>query len=707
MFEKAPNFPRTGKIIMVRKPKPGTRVLRLYRKICSDLAEFVDLKAPAAVSMKQVIHTVTMDSVQQKPKEEGRFRGNILYTVDEVPRWYLCFVLGIQQYLMMFGTTVAYSYLVTPKLCIKESDPARGYITSTLFFVSGLGSLIQSTFGTRLPIIQGPSSVFLAPIFAILSLPQWKCPSEEEMLSATEEELQEIWQIRMREIQGAIIAASIFEIIIGLSGVIGIILQWLTPLVIVPSISLIGLSVFKEAASIASKNWGIAIITILLFVLFSQYLENINIPGCSYSRERGWKIEKLPVFKLFPVILTIVTAWVICFILTATDALGPTNPARTDLRVKTMYSSHWFRFPCPGNYHSKTNKQIYCACVLLKQSIRILRMLHFKFYVLLYMCFVKAVDMYVKNVTFEIKVDHLHLHFGLSGQWGLPTVTISPVLGMFAGILASVLKSIGDYYACARLACAPPPPTGAINRGIFAEGISSTISGIWGSGCGMTSYSQNIGAIGITKVASRRVIQYGAVTMMVFAVLGKFGAFLNIIPEPIIGGIICVMFALVTGVGLSNVQFIDFHSSRNTFILGFSLFMGITIPKWFSGHPGAIDVGNDVANQLISVLLNTSVFVGGLIAFVLDNSIPGTEEERGLIKWREQGLEQNRSEGDQLTWSSPSIYDLPFGMNLIKRYKIFKYIPISPTYDQNSLFGSVRSLFKKIIPQINCNRNID
>ncbi|XP_076349421.1 solute carrier family 23 member 2-like isoform X3 [Tachypleus tridentatus] len=544
------------------------------------------------------------------------------------------------QYLMMFGSTVAYSYLVTPKLCIPESDPARGYITSTLFFVSGLGTLIQSIFGTRLPIIQGPSSVFLAPIFAILSLSQWKCPSEEEMLSATEEELQEIWQLRMREIQGAITAASIFEIVIGFSGVIGIILQWLTPLVIVPTISLIGLSLFEEAASTASKNWGIAIITILLLVLFSQYLENINIPGCSYSRERGWKIEKLPVFKLFPVILTVVTAWVICFILTAADALGPTNSARTDLRVQTMNSSPWFRFPYPG-------------------------------------------------------------------QWGLPTVTISAILGMFAGILASVLESIGDYYACARLACAPTPPPSAINRGIFAEGISCIISGIWGSGCGMTSYSQNIGAIGITKVASRRVIQYGAVTMMIFAVLGKFGALLNIIPEPIIGGIICVMFALVTGAGLSNVQFIDLHSSRNIFILGISLFMGITIPKWFSGHPGIIDVGNDVANQLITVLLNTSVFVGGLIAFLLDNSIPGTDEERGLMKWREQGLEHNGSEGDQMTLSSPSTYDLPFGMNLIKRYKIFKYIPISPTYDQDSLFGSVRSLFKKIIPQINCNRNID
>ncbi|XP_076352600.1 solute carrier family 23 member 2-like [Tachypleus tridentatus] len=194
------------------------------------------------------IHT-TVDELKEsivQSKDKGRVRGDILYTVDEVPRWYLCVVLGIQQYLMMLGSTVACSYLLTPKLCIQESDPARGYITSTIFFVSGLGTLIQSTFGTRLPIIQGPSFIFLAPIFAILSLPQWKCPSEEEMLSATEEEVQEIWQIRMREIQGAIIVASIFEMVIGLTGVIGIMLQWLTPLVIVPTIALIGLSLLKN-----------------------------------------------------------------------------------------------------------------------------------------------------------------------------------------------------------------------------------------------------------------------------------------------------------------------------------------------------------------------------------------------------------------------------------------------------------------------------
>ena len=52
-----------------------------------------------------------------------------------------------------------------------------------------------------------------------------------------------------------------------------------------------------------------------------------------------------------------------------------------------------------------------------------------------------------------------------SGQWGLPTISAASVFGMLAGVLASMLESVGDYYACARIANVPPPPMHAINRG--------------------------------------------------------------------------------------------------------------------------------------------------------------------------------------------------------------------------------------------------
>ena len=50
-------------------------------------------------------------------------------------------------------------------------------------------------------------------------------------------------------------------------------------------------------------------------------------------------------------------------------------------------------------------------------------------------------------------------------------MTVAGVFGMLAGIIASAIESVGDYYACARLSGAPPPPTHAINRGIGTEGL--------------------------------------------------------------------------------------------------------------------------------------------------------------------------------------------------------------------------------------------
>lgn len=79
-------------------------------------------------------------------------------------------------------------------------------------------------------------------------------------------------------------------------------------------------------------------------------------------------------------------------------------------------------------------------------------------------------------------------------------MSLAGVFGMLAGILASMIESIGDYFACARLSGAPPPPDHAVNRGIAFEGIGCLLAGAWGSGNGTTSYSENIGAIGITKV---------------------------------------------------------------------------------------------------------------------------------------------------------------------------------------------------------------
>lgn len=91
-------------------------------------------------------------------------------------------------------------------------------------------------------------------------------------------------------------------------------------------------------------------------------------------------------------------------------------------------------------------------------------------------------------------------HLTDSGQWGMPTLSLAGVFGIIAGIICSMAESVGDYHACARLSGASPPPRHAINRGIGVEGIGSLLAGAFGTGNGTTSFSENVAALGITKV---------------------------------------------------------------------------------------------------------------------------------------------------------------------------------------------------------------
>ena len=80
-------------------------------------------------------------------------------------------------------------------------------------------------------------------------------------------------------------------------------------------------------------------------------------------------------------------------------------------------------------------------------------------------------------------------------------VTVAGVFGMLAGVLAGIVESVGDYFPCARFSGAPTPTVPAINRGILIEGLGCLFAGLIGTGNGTTSYSENIGALGITRVS--------------------------------------------------------------------------------------------------------------------------------------------------------------------------------------------------------------
>ena len=78
---------------------------------------------------------------------------------------------------------------------------------------------------------------------------------------------------------------------------------------------------------------------------------------------------------------------------------------------------------------------------------------------------------------------------------------------------------------------------------------------------------------------------------MTIGVVGKIGALFVSIPDPIVGGVFMVMFGMISAVGISNLQFADMNSSRNLFIVGFSIVFGLALPYYMENHPDAIETG--------------------------------------------------------------------------------------------------------------------
>ena len=167
-------------------------------------------------------------------------------------------MLSIQHFLCMFFSTISIPFLLYPALCIEETDPVRSHLVSTIIFISGVITLLQCTVGNRLPIIQGGTFSFLVPTFAVLSLPEWQCPAKELMTNMTYEDKTELWQTRMREVQGAITMAALFQVSLGSFGLIGLLLRYVTPLTIGPTIAMIGISLFTSAGNLAGQHWGIS-----------------------------------------------------------------------------------------------------------------------------------------------------------------------------------------------------------------------------------------------------------------------------------------------------------------------------------------------------------------------------------------------------------------------------------------------------------------
>ena len=96
---------------------------------------------------------------------DGNGSKGLIYGIEDKPPLFECLGLGFQHYLTMFGSTVAIPLLLAPAFGMQDDPAAIGWLISTMFFVSGITTLLQTTLGNRLPLVQGVPS------------PSWPRPS--------------------------------------------------------------------------------------------------------------------------------------------------------------------------------------------------------------------------------------------------------------------------------------------------------------------------------------------------------------------------------------------------------------------------------------------------------------------------------------------------------------------------------------------------
>lgn len=145
-------------------------------------------------------------------------------------------------------------------------------------------------------------------------------------------------------------------------------------------------------------------------------------------------------------------------------------------------------------------------------------------------------------------------------------------------------------------------------NGVLADGIGSMISGLFGAGPN-TAFSQNVGLLTLTKVASRHVMVVAGIILAALGVFPKISALISIMPQPVLGGVGVIMFGLVAAQGLKTLASIHLGDRELLIIsVAFALGIGVTVrPEILEAFPNSVQM-----------ILSSGISTGTLAALILN-----------------------------------------------------------------------------------------
>lgn len=167
-----------------------------------------------------------------------------------------------------------------------------------------------------------------------------------------------------------------------------------------------------------------------------------------------------------------------------------------------------------------------------------------------------------------------------------PTFHVSAIISVIMIFLVSATETIGDTSALTSTALGREATDEEISGSLACDGFISSLSALFGC-LPITSFSQNVGLIAMTKVINRFAIAIGAIIMIVAGLFPAIGAVLATLPEAVLGGCTIMMFGTIVISGLQMIGNCG-YSQRNITIAALSLSIGIgftQVPEMFAIFP--------------------------------------------------------------------------------------------------------------------------
>ncbi|XP_046545488.1 solute carrier family 23 member 2-like [Haliotis rubra] len=216
--------------------------------------------------------------------DDGEKSGTALrYTLTKPPPIIFTIGAALQHTLMCVPSFLVGSSLAADIVGAEHDSVIRSKLFSTIIFMSGVCTLLQTALGARLPIIQGLSAAFLPVLLTAQRSPEWTCTESSTNINSTHSNSTYVNitddtnstpgtasmadvlscltpEDKLREISGSLMAASTVEIFLGGTGLVGHLMKFVGPVTVAPTIALVGLSVYKVPIAYTRSSWELALL---------------------------------------------------------------------------------------------------------------------------------------------------------------------------------------------------------------------------------------------------------------------------------------------------------------------------------------------------------------------------------------------------------------------------------------------------------------